>query len=135
MGILDHNGEGQSITEFDSNRIGHIALRWGRCSMAAGGTANLDIAAAAQAAIWDIAYNVDGATSITSDTTIASDIAAFIGDHFSNVGYAQALIPLDPMDNQLMITGLSARAPEPSTWAMGVIGFAVLGTLGYRRRT
>ena len=77
---------------------------------------------------------MDGATSTTSDMNIASDLAAFIGDHFSNVGYAQALIPLDPMDNQLMITGLSS-APEPSTWAMGVIGFAVLGTLGYRRRT
>jgi hypothetical protein len=67
---LMFNGEGQSISEFDSNRIGHIAAI-GAAAWAAGGTDNLDMAAAAQAAIWDISYKTDSPISSSLATSVS----------------------------------------------------------------
>jgi hypothetical protein len=131
-GLFDHNGEGQAISEFDSNRIGHIALL-GAAALGLGTNAGNLIAAAAQAAIWDIAYAVDGATTTSSNSLFNTDLSDFLGDHFTGGGYATALLVPAGDDNQLMVTGLAAGAPEPSTWAMGIIGFAVLGFMGYRK--
>jgi hypothetical protein len=82
---LMFNGEGQSISEFDSNRIGHIAAI-GSAALAAGGTDNLDLAAAAQAAIWNISYVVDSPTSVTADSVIVGHIAQLLGKSFANFG-------------------------------------------------
>ena len=132
-GILDHNGEGQVISEFDSNRIGHIAAI-GATALTFGDLGHQLIAAAAQAAIWDIAYSSDNVTSVANTGNLQTDIATLLGDHFSNNGYARALLVPDGVDNQMMVTGFGSAVPEPSTWAMGIIGFAVLGAIGYRRR-
>lgn len=132
-GILDHNGEGQVISEFDSNRIGHIAAI-GATALTFGDLGHQLIAAAAQAAIWDIAYSSDNVTSVANTGNLQTDIATLLGDHFSNNGYARALLVPDGVDNQMMVTGFGSAVPEPSTWAMGIIGFAILGTMGYRRR-
>ena len=133
---LNTNGEGQAISEFDSNRIGHIASI-GAAALAAGGTANLDLAAAAQAAIWDIGYDMDSVTSTTGDSTINNDLTKLLGDVFPNVGYAMAVQPYgqnwwqNGSASQQMVVGFSA--PEPSTWAMMLLGFAGLGFAGFRR--
>lgn len=131
MGILDHNGEGQTITEFDSNRIGHIAAL-GEADLTFGDPIHLDDAAAAQEAIWQIAYGSDNPTFSTSNAIISNEVNQFLSDHFQNTGYASALVPLDPMNNQLMVVG-AGSVPEPSTWAMGIIGFAVMGAFGWKR--
>jgi hypothetical protein len=128
-GILNKNGEGQTISEFDSNRIWHIAALGN-----AAGT-NSDEAVAAQAAIWDIAYDMDSATSVTANDTINADLVGLLGDVFSGPeSYATAYLPTDGT-NQMMVGGtpFAAGAPEPSTWAMGIIGFAVLGAMGWRK--
>jgi PEP-CTERM motif len=136
---LTTNGEGQPISEFDSNRIGHIALI-GAAALAAGGTANLDLAAAAQAAIWDISYDTDSPLSTSADPTISADISTLLGDVFPNVGYAMAMQPYaqgwpeSGSASQEMVMGLTTGVPEPSTWAMGLIGFGLIGLMGYRKR-
>ena len=136
---LMFNGEGQSISEFDFNRIGHIAAI-GSAALAAGGIDNLDLAAAAQAAIWDISYDMDSPTSVTADSVIAGDIAQLLGKSFANVGYATAVQPFgqdwptNTSAGQEMVVGFASGVPEPSTWAMGVIGFAMLGAVGWRKR-
>ena len=131
---LTENGEGQAISEADSNRIGWIAGIGAR-ALAAGGTANLDLAAAAQAAIWDIAYAGDSVTSVTADPTISADLATLLGDVFPDRGYATAMQPFgvgwpDVGASQQMVIGFNA--PEPSTWAMMLLGFAGLACAGYR---
>jgi PEP-CTERM motif len=131
-GILDHNGEGQTITEFDSNRIGHIAAI-GAAALGINDTAHQDLAAAAQAAIWDIAYDMDNPHSVTGDMAFSKDLSDLLFDPFANVGYATALLVPAGVDNQEMVTGFAASAPEPSTWAMMLLGFAGLGYAGFRR--
>jgi hypothetical protein len=70
---------------------------------------------------------------------VASDLSLALSDYTGH-GAALSLNILEPMPgvtSQTLIDGtpLSATsAPEPSTWAMGIIGFAVLGAMGYRRR-
>ena len=91
------------------------------------------LAAAAQAAIWDIAYDIDGATTTSSNTTFNGDLSNFLIETFTGPErYAQALLVPDGVDNQIMVTGLTS-APEPSTWAMMLLGFAGLGYAGFRR--
>jgi hypothetical protein len=38
------------------------------------------------------------------------------------------------IDNFEFATGLTAAVPEPSTWAMMILGFFGLGWMAYRRR-
>jgi hypothetical protein len=139
---LMFNGEGQSISEFDSNRIGHIAAI-GAAAWAAGGTDNLDMAAAAQAAIWDISYKTDSPISTTADSIIAGDISQLLGETFADIGYATALQPFgqdwptNTSAGQEMVVGFASGVPEPSTWAMGLMGFAGIAGLSLlsRRKT
>ena len=128
-GILDHNGEGQTISEFDSNRIGWIATI-GAAALWINDTSHQLIAAAAQAAIWDIAYDADSPTSVSSDALFNTVLTAFLGDVFADKGYATALIPVDPLNNQEMVMGFAASTPEASTWAMGLIGFGLVALMG-----
>jgi PEP-CTERM motif len=131
-GILNKNGEGQTITEFDSNRIGHIAAI-GAAAFGINDTAHQDLAAAAQAAIWDIAYDGDQPATTSGDTIFNGDLATLLADHFANVGFATALLVPAGVDNQEMVTGFASGVPEPSTWAMMLLGFAGLGCAGFRR--
>jgi hypothetical protein len=128
MGLLKMNGEGQAISEFDSSRIGQIAA----IGIKALGDGNGDLAAAAQAAIWDISYSSDHPTSTTSDGILSGDIEYLLGIKFADRGYATAYIPFGDSVNQEMVGGTSA-VPEPSTWAMGLAGFAFLGAMGWKR--
>ena len=132
-GALDHNGEGQTISEFDSNRIGWIA-GIGAEALTHADTSHQLLAAAAQAAIWDIAYDTDSPTSVSGNALFTTDLTALLGDVFADKGYANALIPVDPLNNQEMVMGFAASTPELSTWGMGILGFGAVGVLALRRR-
>ena len=75
-------------------------------------------------------------TSVTADPTISADLATLLGDVFPDRGYATAVQPFgvgwpDVGASQQMVIGFNA--PEPSTWAMMLIGFVGLGYAGYRK--
>jgi hypothetical protein len=98
------------------------------------GTGNADIYAGLQGAIWDIEYNQNGNNlTVTGSSTvndlIASDIAYAVAHP---AAYSISLFP--GADGQAFGSGqgFSAGVPEPSTWAMMLLGFAGLGFAGYR---
>jgi hypothetical protein len=131
-GDLTENGLGQSISQPLSNELGQIA-DIGKRALAHG---NGDLAAAAQAAIWGLEYNT---TPTFADPlgTIATDYSGLLTASYHNTGdWGSALIPVgegwpgNPYATQQMVVG----APEPSTWAMMLLGFAGLGLAGYRAK-
>ena len=133
VGVLDHNGANQQISEFDSNRIGHIAAL-GFAALQFNDTQHLDLAAAAQAAIWDIAYGIDNASSFSTTPFIEADLNNFLSDHFADTGFATAFIPNDGYANQMMV-GVTTSVPEPSSWALMLSGFGLMGLAGvYHKR-
>ena len=133
LGVLNKNGEGQTITEFDSNRIGHIA-NIGYQAFVHG---NDVLAVAAQAAIWDISYDGDGSSSTSANPFIQTQINTLLGDGFADTGYAKALIPFgegwyqNAGANQAMV--LASGVPELSSWLMAITGFALVGLVGAHR--
>jgi hypothetical protein len=134
---LTKNGEGQPISAVDANRIGEIAFI-GAVNLGFG-VVNDKVAAAAQAAIWDIGYAPDGATSVTGDGFIASEIAALLA--IPNGRTPLALVPWgtgwpeSPYASQEMVIGLGSPVPEASTWAMGLMGFGLTALFGlYKTR-
>jgi PEP-CTERM motif len=91
-----------------------------------------NVAAAVQLAIWTIEYG-----SVTYDPLgppvdspsggYVADLLAWVGDGIIPLAYNfQVLIEAG---NQTLIMDI----PEPSTWAMMLLGFAGLGFAGYRR--
>jgi hypothetical protein len=74
-------------------------------------------------------------TSETNVVTIASS-ASGVGFDFGNPNFFPNFGPLS-VDVQIDLpSGFSiAAVPEPSTWAMLLIGFAAIGFAGYRRGT
>jgi hypothetical protein len=137
FGLLTTDGQGNALTELQSYEIGKIA---------AAGFANLgdqDFAAAAQLAIWAIEYGTT-ATGF-KDAGIGADYATLFSEFAgggADFAWAKVVIPDAPWpdggewgSSQQMVVGLSS-APEASTWAMGLMGFAFLGAVaGYKRRS
>ena len=128
---LTKNALGDTISLFDSNRIGHIA-QIGANALAHG---NDDLATAAQAAIWDITYGAENAHS-TSTGTIEIDLLTLLADNFGGTQhYARELIPFgegwpgEGGANQAMV--MSTGVPEPSSWALMLSGFGLLGAAGF----
>ena len=85
-----------------------------------------------QLAIWSLEYNTT-ATNF-ANSTIAADFSLAESWSFQNTGYATELIPVGgwPDNSSLsqgMVVGFAAGAPEPSTWAMGLMGFAGIAEL------
>ena len=91
--------------------------------------------------------NVTESTDLVIPTGLSYvDIGAFVNLSCSNAGTCDlshtASLSFAPLPNGLSFTsdsgvflaGLSSGVPEPSTWAMMVIGFAGLGFAGCRRR-
>jgi hypothetical protein len=131
-GALTENGLGQSLSQPLSNELGQIA-EIGKNALAHG---NDDLAAAAQAAIWGLEYNITP-TFANPLGAIASDYSGLLTTSYHNNGaWGEALIPVgegwpvNPYATQQMVVGV----PEPSTWAMMLAGFACLGFVGYRSR-
>ena len=90
---------------------------------------------AIQAAIWELEY---GLTAKSSDSTINNYISSFYS-------YALAVgsggSPAEELYNsmhQSFVDGnpsLTASVPEPSTWAIMILGFAGVGFFAYRRKS
>jgi PEP-CTERM motif len=98
------------------------------------GAGNADIYAGLQGAIWDIEYNTNGnSLTVTGspavNALIASDIAYAVAHP---AAYSVSLFP--GADGQAFGSGqgFSPGVPEPSTWAMMLLGLAGLGFAGYR---
>jgi hypothetical protein len=133
---LDTNGEGQSLTESQSSLIGSLA-EFG-AGVGLGNIVDQMYAAAAQARIWDVAYAADGATSTSTGAQDTIDLLVN-GFGFADRGFALALQPygVDWPNNlsasQEMVLGFGSPVPEPSTWALGLIGFAIVGAMGYKK--
>ncbi len=101
------------------------------------GTGNADIYAGLQGAIWQIEYNTNGnSLTVTGSTQVDNLIASFEAYAVANPeNYSISLFP--GADGTAYGSGqafASATAPEPSPWAMMIIGFAGLGFAGYRAR-
>ncbi len=99
------------------------------------GMGSADIYAGIQGAIWELEYNTNGnSLTVTGSAAIDALIAA-------NVVYAEAhptpySLSLFPGSNGEAFgssQAFSGAIPEPSTWAMMLVGFAGLGFAGWRR--
>lgn len=139
---LTQNGLGVALTLQTSNIIGQIA----QIGLAAMGLGENDKAAAAQLAIWAIEY----ATTATNfkNAAIQGFYNTFVATTYDGSGkWATTLLPVGNWPassalSQQMVLGLPAggggntpAVPEPSTWAMMIIGFLGVGFLAYRRRS
>jgi PEP-CTERM motif len=111
------------------------------------GVTNADVYTAIAASIWYLEYNTNGnSLSVTGDTAVGSALAGdpsgATGLIAADLAYAAAnatdySIGLYPGTIGQGFTGtgqgFTLGVPEPSTWAMMLIGFAGLGFAGYRR--
>ncbi len=131
-GPLTENGAGQSIDPDISYEIGQIA------DIGKNGTG--DLAVAAQAAIWQLAYPGISQTFSGPDAgAIEADFNALLSRTYVGDVPATALIPYGynpiwPLGSgfsppQEMVVGV----PEASTWAMMALGFAGLGFAARRK--
>ena len=114
VGTVTVDGANNTLTESQSNRMGQLA-DIGRVAYYKG---DEDGAIAAQAAIWSIEYGIN----VTStDATIQGDLAKDLLVKQDGYGYARGLIGLDGQQSQIL------GVPEPTTWAMILAGFGLVG--------
>lgn len=89
---------------------------------------------AIQAAIWELEY---GLTAHSSNSTINGLISTF----YNNVIHSGSTSPAEELYNaahQSFVDGkpsLTTSVPEPSTWAMMILGFCGVGFMAYRRKS
>ena len=122
--LVKYDGLGNMLLESQSNVMGQLA-DIGKYDYA---KSNEDGAIAAQAAIWDVEY---GVAVTSSDPTIQADLTYLLGHvHDNGLGWASGIVPADGSNTQAQITG---GVPEPSTWAMMLLGFAGLGYAARRK--
>jgi PEP-CTERM motif len=80
---------------------------------------------------FDTVLNSHGSTVGYSDTltlTSTTTLDFFVVDGFLSDNIGGVALEIDPV-------AAPTSAPEPSTWAMLILGFAGLGFMGYRGRT
>jgi hypothetical protein len=123
--LVKFDGLGRPLLESTSNIMGQLA-DIGKFDYFHG---NENGAIAAQAAIWGIEYNI--AVSST-DPIIQGLITSDLKLTDNGTGWALGITPSDGNTTQAQITG---GVPEPSTWAMMILGFAGLGFMAYRRKS
>ncbi len=145
-GNLTEAGNGVSLTEAQSNRIGRIAI----AGFAAEGLSTPDgvFAAAAQLAIWSIAYNTTPTfLNESQDPGLTTDFNFLMSATFTDTPkgpWATAFIPNgnwpdDTSLSQEMVIGLQTpvtlSTPEASTWTMALMGFGLVSFAGlYKTR-
>ena len=128
----DFTKDGNGNTISDPAKLAHIVAiaNWGFDQWAQGhGLA----AAAAQIAIWSVEYNI-GAT--VNDPTEAGYFNTLVANGFNYTdGHGiRALVP-DPYGTTQEMIVQTAAVPEPSTWAMMILGFCGIGFMAYRRKS
>jgi hypothetical protein len=75
--------------------------------------------------------------SITQPFSISDALTGSGSFGFESVGnfnYFSERLSLSPQTITVTVDGVSA-VPEPSTWAMMILGFAGLGFIAYRRKS
>lgn len=100
----------------------------------AGTSGHADDVTAIQAAIWEVEY---GLTAHSGNSTINGLISTFYDDavHSGNTSPAEELYN---SVHQSFVDGnpsLTTGVPEPSTWAMMILGFCGVGFMAYRRKS
>jgi hypothetical protein len=94
-----------------------------------------DSLTALQGAIWDIEY---GATVVSTSNANNGDINNLIGQYVTygwdhQAAFSYGLYPVGANGQGFGFSqGFVVGAPEPSTWAMMLLGFAGLGFAGCR---
>ena len=89
-----------------------------------------------------IALSLTDSFGLTSHTIISATTSSFIGFVSSGTITSLTVEAVQPgtgflwptVDNLTLAQGLTTAVPEPSTWAMMILGFAGVGFMTYRRR-
>ena len=118
----------------DTARIAAIA-NWGFDQWALGTTAGKTAAAAAQLAIWAVEFGTPG-NPLDPHLSAGLELTDFnlaLSASVTNYNDGKNIALLIPNNaSQVLITQVAA-VPEPSTWAMMILGFAGVGFMAYRR--
>ena len=87
----------------------------------------------ATVSIFDI-YGL-GASLSLGFTNSTDACGAVVGANCSNYVYWDGIHPTTAADRVIAGAFIAQAVPEPSTWAMMILGFAGIGFMAYRRRT
>jgi hypothetical protein len=90
-------------------------------------------AAAAQLAIWSVEYGLTATIADDKERGFFDQLVAGDYDGYNDGKSLVALARIDG-DSQVTVTQVAA-VPEPSTWAMMLLGFAGVGFMAYRRKS
>jgi hypothetical protein len=124
LGQVRTDGFGNPLTESTSNRMGQIA-DIGIFDFEHGDLKGAD---AAQAAIWSLEYASYGWTVSASDSTVEHDLLQDLKVVDNHQGWATGLISESGAQSQIL-----GGVPEPATWAMLILGVAMIGIAARRR--
>lgn len=114
------------LTSTQIGEIGGLKL-YGDQQIAGG--AGADVAAAVALSIWTVEYeNVGSGFTYNPTNSLVSGLLTDVGDGTIPLFYGFHV--LAESANQTLITD---SVPEPSTWAMMLVGFAGLAFAGYRK--
>jgi hypothetical protein len=103
--------------------------------IANGASPNAEKLTAIQGAIWEIEYGFTP-SQVTGTPQENGDIASYVAYAAAHPapGYSQAVYPVGPDGQGFGFTqGFATGVPEPTTWALLILGFAHLG-VSLRRR-
>ena len=90
----------------------------------------------------DIVLSLTDSSGVTSHTIIGALTSSFVGFVSDGAITSLTIESVQPastflwptVDNFTLAQGLTSAVPEPSTWAMMILGFAGVGFMTYRRR-
>jgi hypothetical protein len=130
---------GFTLANTQSYEIGYLANKY---LGLANGSGNDIAVAEIQAAIWQIEYSGITASLIggtqTDKNNFANGVSGFVMEALNNHGndLADELYSLSGTQSFVYKNpSLTGAVPEPSTWAMMVLGFCGVGFIAYRRKS
>lgn len=132
------SGPTNSLLSTQLGEIGALALHGNSLLLQSPpvGYSKSEVSSAIQIAIWSAEYTVFDYT--VSDSKVATLVADYIADVSGPtplwVPYTGFVFLSGTNSQGLVDQGLITVVPEPSTWAMLLLGFAGLGFAAYRRQ-
>jgi hypothetical protein len=140
------SGTGTALSSMISGEIQYLANKYLPLASTSMGNTLQDQLTAVQAAIWNIEYGA-GTAKATSGSTLAGGqtatnenllISQYVTEAQNNYTNAYGTGGLFSENSQGLAGGRTqgfvTSVPEPSTWAMMVLGFAGVGFMAYRRK-